>query len=330
MAGVSFLHTNGVMHRDLKTANVLLDFEMEPKIIDFSLAKVMPLIEAALAAPMPEDGKKKKQKKKERRKRGQGAADLAAAQNTGRCGTPAFMPPEVFLEATYDMKADIWSAGVCLLSLFHEKFHDELVEIGRERDAHAKIAETRGKLSPEKPIPLLLRHVLEVDPANRPTARDALTNICGIMVGGMELPPPEPRIPFLANLGEASSSTKSKKKVKERSWFGFSNEEKEIKHWFDLFELRSPMTRHAAHVYWQRCAATGDRVPLLSCLILAARLFEVEINEPLDDLEYMEDWADEMEIGDAAIWEFDVDVYKKVERHILRTIGYCLYVPPPL
>jgi serine/threonine protein kinase len=39
-SGVAYLHHHGVIHRDLKSLNVLLDSEMRPKICDFGLAEV--------------------------------------------------------------------------------------------------------------------------------------------------------------------------------------------------------------------------------------------------------------------------------------------------
>jgi len=326
--GLEFLHANGVMHRDLKTANVLLDDEFEAKIIDFSLAKIQPFVEAALAAPTPQAGKKEKKKKKHDKHK---ELEAAVGQNTGGIGTVGFMPPEISQDAVYGLKADIWSLGVCLLGLFHEKFHAEVLEVEREREAHAMIADMRLKMSPDKPLPSLLRRLLDVDPAGRPTARDAFLEICAI-AGIIDPLPASTRIPFLVSSrdsGSSSSTKKSGKAGKEKSWFGYSDEEKEIKRWFDLFELWNPMTRVAALSYFLSCCSAGNSVSLLSCVILASRLYENELNDPLDDLDYMEDWADEMSIDLDEIWAFDVDEYKQHEMCILQSTGYCLYVAPP-
>lgn len=193
------------------------------------------------------------------------------------------------------------------------------------------IATMRLKMSPDKPLPSLLRRLLDVDPAGRPTARDAFLEICAL-AGIVNPLPASTRIPFLVSSrdsGSSSSTKKSGKSGKEKSWFGYSDEEKEIKRWFDLFELWNPMTRVAALSYFLSCCSAGNSVSLLSCVILASRLYENELNDPLDDLDYMEDWADEMSIDLDEIWDFDVDEYKQHEMCILQSTGYCLYVAPP-
>ena len=38
--GVAFLHSRGVVHNDLKSANILLDARLEPLVADFGLAKI--------------------------------------------------------------------------------------------------------------------------------------------------------------------------------------------------------------------------------------------------------------------------------------------------
>ncbi|XP_033756694.1 CBL-interacting serine/threonine-protein kinase 20-like [Pecten maximus] len=81
---VSYLHENGVCHRDIKCENILLDQYYNIKLADFGFARMFP----------------------ENRK-------VAT-----RCGSYVYTAPEVLTEPKYDAaKADIWSMGVCLYAM---------------------------------------------------------------------------------------------------------------------------------------------------------------------------------------------------------------------
>lgn len=75
---VDFLHNAGVVHRDIKATNVLLDDEGHAVIIDFGLAKW-----------------------------------LSHTERTNTlCGTPEYMAPEIFNRQYYGQEVDWWSLGV--------------------------------------------------------------------------------------------------------------------------------------------------------------------------------------------------------------------------
>ncbi|KAG7338485.1 protein kinase family protein [Nitzschia inconspicua] len=80
LAGLSYLHRNDVMHRDIKGSNILVDDEGVVKLADFGASKKLANLEDNLLMSM-----------------------------TVR-GTPYFMAPEVF-EEKYSAKADIWGVG---------------------------------------------------------------------------------------------------------------------------------------------------------------------------------------------------------------------------
>eukprot|EP00249_Psilotum_nudum_P013568 c24402_g1_i1 orf=218-1354(-) len=79
--GLSYLHSCSIVHRDVKTENMILDKKMKVKIADFGVARV--------EAQNPQD-------------------------MTGETGTLGYMAPEVLDGKPYNRKCDVYSFGICL------------------------------------------------------------------------------------------------------------------------------------------------------------------------------------------------------------------------
>ena len=94
-AGVAHAHAHGVLHCDLKPGNVFITTEGVAKVLDFGLA----------------------------RPSGQGAdgvlTDIGASPTliANRAGTPAYMPPELYLGQPLNESSDIYSLGLVLVEM---------------------------------------------------------------------------------------------------------------------------------------------------------------------------------------------------------------------
>jgi serine/threonine protein kinase len=90
--GMCFMHEHNVIHRDLKTENVMLDAEFYPHIADFGLSKIMSMGEEQVQS---------------------------ALEMTQNVGTPLYMAPELFEAGAepYTTAVDVYAYGMFLYEL---------------------------------------------------------------------------------------------------------------------------------------------------------------------------------------------------------------------
>jgi 5'-AMP-activated protein kinase catalytic alpha subunit len=135
LSGLEYLHSLGISHRDLKPENLLLDDEMNVKIVDFGLSNIFRPGELLKTA----------------------------------CGSPCYAAPEMIAGKRYDgSKSDLWSCGIILFALIcgYLPFEDpntanlyKKILVGEFKPA--KWVSTEGKD--------LLKKILRVDPDMRPS-----------------------------------------------------------------------------------------------------------------------------------------------------------------
>ena len=97
MQGIAYMHTIGIVHRDIKLDNILLDGQGNVKIGDFGVSRRVDQDELLFE----------------------------------QCGTPAYIAPEIVQEIGYKgFPVDIWSAGVCLYAILYGNVPFKANQIG--------------------------------------------------------------------------------------------------------------------------------------------------------------------------------------------------------
>ncbi|XP_024014757.1 LEAF RUST 10 DISEASE-RESISTANCE LOCUS RECEPTOR-LIKE PROTEIN KINASE-like 1.3 isoform X1 [Eutrema salsugineum] len=97
-SALSFLHAKGIIHRDVKTTNILLDSNYQVKVADFGLSRLFPMDQTHIS--------------------------------TAPQGTPGYVDPEYYQCYRLNEKSDVYSFGVVLSELISSK---EAVDITRHR-----------------------------------------------------------------------------------------------------------------------------------------------------------------------------------------------------
>jgi serine/threonine-protein kinase len=135
-AGLAAAHDKGVIHRDLKPQNIMLNKRGEPVIMDFGLAAV--------------------------------ADQLTGAE--ARNGTPAYMSPEQLRSDEVTAKSDIYALGLVLYEIFSGKRAYEAKTVGdllklQEGLQMTSIVTLASDVDPQ--VEKVIKRCLNPDPAQR-------------------------------------------------------------------------------------------------------------------------------------------------------------------
>ncbi|KAG7244306.1 hypothetical protein INR49_004446 [Caranx melampygus] len=146
LSAVEHLHKHGIVHRDLKIENFLLDEHNNIKIVDFGLSNTLK------------------------------AESLSLELLNTQCGSPAYAAPELLAHRKYGPKVDVWSVGVSMFAMLTGTL-PFTVEPFNIKQLHQKMV--NGEISSipndvSKGAVSFVLSLLEPDPAKRPSVRAAM------------------------------------------------------------------------------------------------------------------------------------------------------------
>ena len=165
-AGLAAAHERGLVHRDFKPGNAIIDDEGRPRVLDFGLVR-----QAGESEEEPLSIQKARTKKQPVVE-----VDVSLTKTGAVLGTPAYMPPEQMDGREADARSDQFSFCV---ALWEAVYGDRPFEGSSMMALMMSMADGALRPAPKgSPVPSTLRAILQrglaIEPAERWPSMDAL------------------------------------------------------------------------------------------------------------------------------------------------------------
>uniref|UniRef100_A0A6B2LBM3 Protein kinase domain-containing protein n=1 Tax=Arcella intermedia TaxID=1963864 RepID=A0A6B2LBM3_9EUKA len=147
LKGLVYMHAQGILHLDVKAANILLTETGVVKLADFGVSQVLK------------------------------SSEMTKGQDD-YVGSPLFMAPEIIKKLGYNSKADIWSLGITIIEMMEIRPpNNDIVNIEMLPQLAERPPPTFKNSTGASPeFRAFLASLFVKDPVTRPSAIDLLTN----------------------------------------------------------------------------------------------------------------------------------------------------------
>ena len=123
LMAVAYLHSKNIIHRDIKSANILLKRSGAVKLVDFGIAAKRRALPAVISQPTPATAFNSLTATSLASAAASSSSSSSSSSDTKDLvgGTPLWMAPEAIKGEKVDFKADAWSVGITAIEIAEGK-----------------------------------------------------------------------------------------------------------------------------------------------------------------------------------------------------------------